>query len=191
MPDDTVLIVGDGPTGLSAALFLAKNKLHVQVVGGDGTPVHKAMLYNYLGDEAVPGPEFLERARRQVQAFGGELHKGTVERIELGEPFRAVTPERTFEGSYLVLATGFERGLAESLGLEKGPEGLHVDPNGRTSRERVYAGGSLTRGTKTQVATSVGDGAAIALDILSRVRGKPTHDFDVLKPQTEAQAGSR
>jgi len=53
-----VLIVGDGPAGLSAALFLAKNDMSVTVFGQDTTPMHKAMLYNYLGIPEMTGSDF-------------------------------------------------------------------------------------------------------------------------------------
>lgn len=183
MDEKSVIIVGDGPTGLSAALLLAKTGFDVRVVGSGATPVRKALLHNVLGDDGVPGPEFVAKAREHAERFGARLVDAQVERVEPGDPFRVVTDQGTFEGRYLVLATGFQAPPADALGLEKGPEGqVRVDLNGRTSRERVYAGGSVTRGVKSQVATSVGDGAAIAVDILSIVRGKPSHDYDVVKP---------
>ena len=43
-----VIIIGDGPGGLSAALFLAKKKMDVLVVGQDKTLMHKAMLYAHI-----------------------------------------------------------------------------------------------------------------------------------------------
>lgn len=179
------VVIGDGPTGLSAALFLAKNKFHVDVVGSNQTPVHKALLHNFLADDSHPGPDFIVDARHHVAQYGATLHEAKVERVELGDPFRVHTSAASFEGHYLILATGFDNSVTKDLGLKTGPEGIQVDRNGRTSRDRIYAGGALTRGTKTQVATSVGDGAAIALDIISRVKGQPAHDWDVLKPQPQ------
>jgi thioredoxin reductase len=84
------------------------------------------------------------------------------------------------EGNFLVLATGYAATLAGPLGLDMSPDGVKIDLNGRTSKDRIYAGGAAARGKKSQVATSVGDGAAIAVDIMSRLAGKPTHDYDVL-----------
>ena len=71
MPD--VIVVGDGPAGLSAALFTAKNGLDTVVFGTDDTTMHKAYLYNYLGIEEIHGTEFMETARDQVRDHGAEL----------------------------------------------------------------------------------------------------------------------
>jgi thioredoxin reductase len=55
MPD--VIVIGDGPGGLSAALFLAKNKLDVVVFGQDKTAMNYALLRNYLGIPEILGPD--------------------------------------------------------------------------------------------------------------------------------------
>lgn len=179
--DNRVLIVGDGPTGLGAALILAKTGFDVHVFGTNSTPVHKAHLFNYLGDDDTSGPHFVEKSRKHALRFGAKLHEARVERVEAGESFRLHAADGVHEGKFLVLATGFAASLAGGLGLEVGEDGVRVDHNGRTSHSRVYAGGAATRGAKSQVATSVGDGAAIAVDILSLARGKPSHDYDVVR----------
>ena len=83
MPD--VIVVGDGPGGLSAALFLAKNDMSVTVFGQDKTLMHKAMLYNYLGIPKIAGPEFQQIGREQVRGFGGEIQDVEVSSVEKGE----------------------------------------------------------------------------------------------------------
>jgi thioredoxin reductase len=176
-----VLIVGDGPTGLSAALLLEKNDLDTIVVGEDETPMHQAVLLNYLGIEEEKGTPFMQRARKQAEAFGTDLREdrvATVGRHDGG--FRAETEAGDeFEGRYLVLATGTDRSLAEELALDLDGDVIAADKEGYTSEDGVFAGGWASRPYKIQAATSVGDGAAIALSILSEDAGEPVHDFDV------------
>ncbi|MEO0814813.1 MAG: thioredoxin reductase, partial [Myxococcota bacterium] len=56
--------------------------------------------------------------------------------------------------------------------------GVEVDGNGMTSVEGVYAVGRLVRPGRSQAVISAGDGAAAAIDILSRDGGKNYLDWD-------------
>ena len=67
------IVIGDGPGGLSAALFLAKSGQDVTVYGMDQTAMNHAYLYNYLGIFEIDGTEFQQIARAQVTAFGASL----------------------------------------------------------------------------------------------------------------------
>ncbi|MBA3821579.1 MAG: FAD-dependent oxidoreductase, partial [Deltaproteobacteria bacterium] len=68
-----VIVIGDGPGGLSAALFLAKNKVDVVVYGQDKTAMNYALLRNYLGCPEIAGSEFQKIARVQVTGLGARL----------------------------------------------------------------------------------------------------------------------
>ena len=41
----SALIVGDGPGGLSAALYLAKNDIETTIFGQDETPMHLSLIH--------------------------------------------------------------------------------------------------------------------------------------------------
>src|SRR3954468_12910035 len=79
MPD--VIVIGDGPGGLSAALFLAKNQLDVVVFGQDKTAMHYAQIKNYLGIPEIFGGEFQRVARDQVAGLGAKLRDERVETV--------------------------------------------------------------------------------------------------------------
>ena len=177
-----VIVVGDGPGGLSAALFLAKNDMSVTVFGQDETLMHKALLYNYLGIPKIEGPEFQRIGREQVRSFGGRIEEVEVRRIEKSaDGFAVETSDgRSHEAQYLILATGPSNPLAESLGVVKGAEGLEADRHGRTSVEGLYVIGWSSRIKKIQAIISAGDGACAALDILSARAGEDMHDFDLI-----------
>lgn len=106
--DKQVIIVGDGPGGLSAALFLAKNGMSVAVYGQDKTAMHWALLNNYLGIPQITGTKFQEVARKQVTAFGADLHDMRVEQVEQKADGFAVTlaDDTVHTAAYVVLAEG-------------------------------------------------------------------------------------
>ncbi|MEM8926243.1 MAG: FAD-dependent oxidoreductase [Actinomycetota bacterium] len=176
----SIAIVGDGPGGLSAALFLAKAGHTVRVFGTDDTVMHYAFLYNYLGIEAMSGSDFQAVARSQVQSQGAELVAETVTAVAAasGGGFEVTTEGGTSSAEFLVLGEGKAAPLASSLGLATEGEGVVVDRSGRTSLDGVYVIGRSARPSRSQAIISAGDGAAAALDILATIEGKDVQDWD-------------
>ncbi|MFB6075134.1 MAG: FAD-dependent oxidoreductase [Haloarculaceae archaeon] len=176
-----VLVVGGGAAGLSAGLFTAKNDLDTVVFDTDETWLHKAHLFNYLGLESKDGTEFVEGAREQVAEFGADVREGEeVTAVSAtGDGFAVTTDDGEYEGAYLVLATGADRDLAEDLGCAFTDEDVvDVDVTMETSVEDAYATGAMVRAEEWQAIISAGDGAAAALNLLSKEKGEHFHDFD-------------
>jgi len=87
-----VVVVGDGPAGLSAGLFLSKNGHPPLVVGDNESGLHRGNLYNYPGVTQLDGTEFIETARSQCRYFGTEFECGTVDTIaESGSSYSVIT----------------------------------------------------------------------------------------------------
>ncbi len=178
----TVVIVGDGPAGLSAGLFLAKNGVDTIVFGQDATAMHYAHLHNYLGVEDLGGSDFQVVARRQAAAHGADLRDAEV---------TAITPDDD-DGGFLVQAGGDEvaaeyvilaggkqaQSLAAALGAERDGGRVPIDVEQRTVVDRLYAVGRVARPDRSQAIISAGAGAVAALDILSREAGRDVHDWD-------------
>ncbi len=183
MPDSQpdVLVVGGGPAGLSAALFAQKNGLETTLLDTDKTWMHKAHLFNYLGVGSVDGSAFIETARAQVDSFGVDRIQGTeVSDVSASDDeFVAETADGEYAATYLVLATGANRDLAESLGCAFDGDLVDVDVTMQTSVEDAYATGAMVRAEEWQAIISAGDGAAAALNVLSKEKGEHFHDFDV------------
>lgn len=176
----TIAVIGDGPAGLSAALFLAKNDHDVTVYGQDDTAMHYAELHNYLGIEVIHGSDFQERARAQVASFGATFVDAQVTELARdGDAFSVTTDGGDHASAdYLVLAAAKKGGkLAEQLGLTVDGH-VAVDTEHRTDLDRVYAVGRLARPDRSQAIISAGAGATAALDILSREAGEDVHDWD-------------
>lgn len=175
-----VVIIGDGPGGLSAALFLAKNGLVPRVFGEDKTAMHWAQLKNYLGVPDVAGTEFQKAARQQVEAFGVRIEARHVAEVKATDGGFAVTLDggETVPARYVILSEGKAPRLAQQLGIAFDGGAAVTDRNSKTSVDRVYAVGRLARPARSQAIISAGDGAAAALDILSREKGKDFADWD-------------
>lgn len=176
-----VAIVGGGPAGLSAALFAQKNGLDATVFDTDETWMHKAHLFNYPGVGSIDGSAYLEVLRSQTENFGVDRKQGTeVTGVSTdGDGFAVSTDDGDHQADYLVLATGANRDLAEELGCAFDGDVVDVGVDMETSVDDAYATGAMVRDQEWQAVISAGDGAAAALDILSKEKGEHFHDFDV------------
>ncbi len=89
----TVVILGSGCAGLTAALYTARSGLRPLVVDGHeagGQLGLTTLVENFPGFvEGIQGPELVDNIRRQAQRFGAEYRSGNVRRAHLGaRPFR-------------------------------------------------------------------------------------------------------
>jgi len=78
------LIVGGGPGGLTAALYLARFRRSCLVVdAGNSRAALIPRSRNYPGfPPGITGTDLLERLRQQASEYGARIEQGTVERIE-------------------------------------------------------------------------------------------------------------
>ena len=105
------IVIGAGPAGLSASLFLARY-LHRTLTFHHNSPRNEYAhgIHGFLGHHGIRPNELLARGRDEVTTHGGliiEACVNTVEQIS-SERFRVVTgtDSRGFEARRLLLATG-------------------------------------------------------------------------------------
>lgn len=182
MPE--VIVIGDGPGGLSAALFLAKNQIDVVVFGQDKTAMNYALIRNYLGIPEILGTDFQRIARQQVTDLGAQIRGDRVETVAAapgGTEGWVVTLENGEQliSRFVVLSEGKGPRLAKQLGLAfDEATGIATDRNARSTLDGVYIVGRSARPGRSQAIISAGDGAAAAIDILSRAKGESFVDWD-------------
>lgn len=104
------LIVGAGPAGLTAAIYLRRFLRSICVVDSNESRANKIPLSrNYPGfPEGINGKELLTLLRAQLGEFGGVVTRGTVTRLQRTAEghFSAECAERKLEARTVLLATG-------------------------------------------------------------------------------------
>ena len=183
-----IAIIGAGPAGASAAVYTAKAGKKTLLIDDDKSITKRAMIYNHYGLLEVTGPDLVETGKKQAQKLGAELvHTKALDVRKLDDHFVVETENGNFEAKYVIFATGASVDLAEKVGLavKEGTEPrikkvLDVDPQGRTNIEGIWAAGTCA-GVSVHTIITAGDGAKVAINIISEINGERYVDHDVLK----------
>ena len=116
------LIIGGGPAGLTAAIYLARYRRNVVVVdAGDSRAALIPESHNYPGFQGIAGPALLERLRGQALRYGAELRRGTVTALAREDSgFIAGAGTETLRARTVLMATGLIDKKPQTAGLDDG-----------------------------------------------------------------------
>lgn len=104
------IIVGGGPAGLSAAIYMARARYRTLVIekekfGGQITITSEVV--NYPGILSISGSELTDGMRKQAEAFGAEFLLANVEQLSLDTDIKTITTDRGEKKALgIILATG-------------------------------------------------------------------------------------
>ena len=118
----SVLIIGGGPAGLSAAIYATRANIQTTVVYKDGGALEKTdKIENYFGfTDALSGPDLLARGRAQATRLGAQLIQAEVTGVEYAEKgFTVKTTAGAFPADAVILATGAPRATPPIPGVRE------------------------------------------------------------------------
>lgn len=104
------LIIGAGPAGLTAAVYLRRFRRTVEVVHSNASRASLIPLsHNYPGfSDGISGPQLLSQLQRQAQRYGAPIREAQVMRLmrEDDGGFVAQTEHESISARKVLLATG-------------------------------------------------------------------------------------
>lgn len=183
-----IIVVGAGPAGGSAALFAAKSGKKTLIIDNDKSVTKRAWMENHYGVKEISGPDLVEVGKQQATKFGAEIITDTVVNIVKSDSGVTVeTENQKYEGTHVILATGMLAEVAEKSGIKTVPGTeprvktiIEVDTQGKTNVDGVWAAGTVA-GVSMHTIITAGDGAKVAINIISELNGERYVDHDILK----------
>jgi thioredoxin reductase (NADPH) len=111
MQKETLVIIGSGPAGLTAALYAARANLNPLLIAGNQMGGQIAItneVENFPGFDSILGPELTERMRAQAERFGTRFEVDEVLEVDFtkGPPFYLKTYSQEYLATSVIIATG-------------------------------------------------------------------------------------
>ncbi|NLU49533.1 MAG: thioredoxin-disulfide reductase [Syntrophomonadaceae bacterium] len=109
-----VVIIGGGPAGLTAGIYVARARLKVVLLEGafpGGNAAITDRIDNYPGFPfGISGPDLMNRFREQAERFGLEIRVAEVTRLEVdGGTARVITTAGDYSARVVIIASGARR----------------------------------------------------------------------------------
>lgn len=116
-----LVIIGQGPAGISAALYAVRGGADVTVVAnGAGALARAGLIQNYYGfEDGISGKELIEAGVRQAEKLGVRMVRGELFGIEYAEEgFAVKTSAGTLDAGAVVIACGTQRNTPPIAGID-------------------------------------------------------------------------
>lgn len=179
---EQIIIVGAGPAGISAALYVKRGNLDPLVIDNGIGALEKAeKIENYYGlPEPVTGKQLYENGLAQAKALGIRILEAQVLGIEGFDTFEIKTTAGDYEAVSVILATGSRRKAPAIPGLK--------EYEGKGVSYCAICDAFFYRGKEVAI-LGHGDYALHEAEILSHTASKVTILTDGREPEFSGEAG--
>ena len=116
------VIIGAGPAGMNAALYLKRGGIEPIIIESDvpgGEMLKTYKIENYLGYESIDGGELALKMSKQVKDLGVKIIRDKVVKVSSGNKFVIKCENNEFVSDYVIVATGR---IPRKLGLKNESE---------------------------------------------------------------------
>ena len=101
------IIVGAGPGGLQAAIYLGRFNRDVLLIDrGGGRTAHAKSIENFLTQKAISGKELIERGLEQARKFNVRIEKRLVTAIVKKEYYEIATGDVLCRSRFVIVSSG-------------------------------------------------------------------------------------
>lgn len=114
------IIIGAGPGGLQAAIYLGRYNRNVLLLDrGGGRTHHAKHIENFLTQKAITGEQIIRLGLEQAKSFNVKVEKGLVTKVLKKEHFEVSTKDSSYLARFVIVSSGVYDNLPNIENIHK------------------------------------------------------------------------